>query len=60
MNARARTKSLGGAVWYFNGQNAKLTVDATRLNGAPISSSALDISPGAIGWLARTQIQFAF
>ncbi len=50
----------GGFVWYFRGQNAKLTADATWLNGAPINSSALDISPGDIGWLIRTQIQLAF
>ena len=49
-----------GLVWYFRDQNAKLTCDATWLNGAPINSSALDISPGAIGCLVRTQIQFAF
>ena len=40
--------------------NAKIAADATWLNGAPINSSALDITPGAIGWLIRTQIQFAF
>jgi len=50
----------GGCIWYFRDQNAKLTVDATWVNGAPINSSALDISPGATGWLVRTQIQFAF
>lgn len=50
----------GGAVWYFRQQNAKLTFDATHLDGAPISSAALDISPGAVGWLFRTQLQFAF
>ena len=50
----------GGVAWYFCDQNAKLVVDATWLDGAPINSSALDISPGAIGWLVRTQIQFAF
>ena len=49
-----------GCVKYFRGQNAKLTFDATYLDGAPISSSALDVSPGDIGWLYRTQIQFAF
>jgi hypothetical protein len=50
----------GGVAWYFRDQNAKLVVDATWLDGAPINSSAMDISPGAIGWLVRTQIQFAF
>ncbi len=50
----------GGIVWYFRDQNAKLTFDFTHLNGAPINSSALDIAPGDVGWLFRTQIQFAF
>jgi hypothetical protein len=50
----------GGIVWYFRDQHAKLVVDVTYLNGAPISSSALDIAPGDIGWLLRSQIQFAF
>jgi hypothetical protein len=50
----------GGLAWYFRDQNAKLTVDATHLNGATVNSSALDISPGDIGWLVRSQIQFAF
>jgi hypothetical protein len=50
----------GGFAWYFRDQTAKFVFDATYLNGAPINSSALDISPGDIGWLLRTQIQFAF
>jgi hypothetical protein len=50
----------GGFVWYFRDQNAKVTFDATYLDGAPIRSTALDITPGEIGWLFRTQIQFAF
>ncbi len=50
----------GGFVWYFREQHAKLTMDATYINGAPINSSALDLTPGALGWLARTQIQFSF
>jgi len=49
-----------GFVWYFRGQNAKLTFDATHLDGAPINASSLDISPGDRGWLFRTQIQLAF
>ena len=49
-----------GIVWYFRGQNAKLTFDATHLDGAPISASSLDILPGDIGWLFRTQLQLAF
>jgi hypothetical protein len=50
----------GGFAWYFRDQNAKLVADMTYLDGAPINSSALDIKPGEIGWLFRTQIQFAF
>ena len=50
----------GGFTWYFRGQHAKLTFDATYLDGAPINSASLDISPGDIGWLFRSQIQFAF
>ncbi len=49
-----------GFVWYFSGQNAKLTFDATHLDGAPINASSLDIFPGDKGWLFRTQIQLAF
>ena len=51
---------VGGFAYYFRGQHAKTTMDATYLNGAPISSSALDISPGDSGWLIRSQVQFAF
>ena len=50
----------GGFVWYFRDQYSKLTFDATYLDGAPINSASLDISPGDIGWLLRSQIQFAF
>jgi hypothetical protein len=50
----------GGLVWYFNGQHAKITADVTHLDGAPINSSSLDIAPGDIGWLFRSQIQFSF
>ncbi|TWU56341.1 porin family protein [Rubripirellula reticaptiva] len=50
----------GGGVWYFRDQHAKITMDATYLNGAAINSSVLDISRGDIGWLLRTQLQFSF
>lgn len=50
----------GGGVCYFRDQHAKLTMDATYLNGAAINSSVLDISRGDIGWLLRTQLQFSF
>ncbi len=49
-----------GVARYFRDQNAKLTIDATYLNGATVNSSALDISPGDLGWLFRTQLQFSF
>ena len=50
----------GGFAWYFRDQHAKVVFDATYLDGAPISSSALDVQPGDTGWLIRTQLQFAF
>ena len=49
-----------GAAWYFRRHSAKLTIDATKLNGAPVDSFALDIDPGNAGWLMRTQLQFSF
>jgi hypothetical protein len=49
-----------GFVWYMRRRYARLTCDLTYLNGAPINSSALDMSPGDKGWLFRTQIQFGF
>ncbi len=49
-----------GMAWYFREQHSKLVLDVTRLDGAPINSPALDITPGEIGWLFRTQIQLAF
>ena len=55
------TEEIGGAFgWYLRGNHAKLVIDATYLNGSPISSSALDIAPGNEGWLGRSQIQFSF
>lgn len=49
-----------GLARFFSGQNLRLTVDATHLNGASINSPVLDISPGDDGWLYRTQLQFGF
>lgn len=59
-NQQSSDEVAGGFAWYIRDQNAKIVVDATYLNGAPINSAALDISPGDIGWLVRSQIQFAF
>ena len=50
----------GGLVWYFRRHSAKLTFDGTYIDGAPINSFALDMAPGATGWLWRTQLQFSF
>ena len=50
----------GGLAWYFRDNHAKLVADVTHLDGAPINSSALDVTPGDRGWLYRTQIQFSF
>jgi hypothetical protein len=48
-----------GFTWFVRGHNAKLVFDAAHVNGAPLSSSRLDILPGDAGWLYRTQIQLA-
>lgn len=50
----------GALAWYFKENHAKVVFDITRLNGAPINSAALDISPRDRGWLFRSQIQFSF
>ncbi len=50
----------GGLVWYIRGHNAKLTFDVSHYNGAPVSSSRMDLLPGDAGWLFRTQCQLAF
>lgn len=49
-----------GFAWYVRKEHSKLTFDITNLDGATISSDALDVAPGDIGTLIRTQIQFAF
>ena len=55
------TEELSAAVAYYSEKGqGKLVLDATYLNGSPISSSSLDIEPGNTGWLLRSQIQFAF
>jgi hypothetical protein len=59
-NNESAEEIAGGFVWYFRGQHAKFTVDVTHLDGAPINSSSLGITPGDRGWLYRSQIQFAF
>lgn len=56
-----RTNELAsGAVWYYRRHAAKLTIDATYLDGSPIDSFSLDIREGMQGWLWRTQLQFGF
>ena len=60
VNDQSAEEIAGGLVWYFKRQHAKIIFDATHLDGAPIRAPVLDIAPGDIGWLFRTQIQFAF
>ncbi|WP_218933327.1 porin family protein [Rubripirellula lacrimiformis] len=50
----------GGWAWYFDQDHAKVTMDATYLNGATVNSAVLDINPGDKGWLVRTQLQISF
>ena len=49
-----------GAAWYIRGHNLKLIFDVTRVNGAPINDSALNILRGDDGWLYRTNFQWKF
>jgi hypothetical protein len=49
-----------GLAWYFRENHLKAVADITHLNGAPVNSAALDVSPGDNGWLYRMQIQFSF
>jgi hypothetical protein len=55
----ANDKAIGLA-WYLRHQHAKVTIDLTHLDGAPIDSQALNIFPGDRGWLVRSQLQFSF
>lgn len=57
---RSSDERAAGAVWYFRDHSAKLTVDLTYLDGAPINSFSLDVDRGMRGWLTRTQLQFSF
>ena len=50
----------GGVVIYARRHNLKLTFDVTKLNGAPVNDSALNIRAGDAGWLYRTQFQWKF
>lgn len=58
--SRSSDERSAGLVWYFRRHAAKLTCDATYLDGAPIDSFSLDVQRGMQGWLARTQLQFSF
>lgn len=60
MNNESADEVAGGFVWYFREQHAKFTCDVTYLNSSPVSSAALDFSPGDMGWYYRSQIQFSF
>ncbi len=60
LNNESSDEYAAGFAYYFREQNAKVTFDATYVNGAPINSASLDLTPGDNGWLFRSQIQFAF
>jgi hypothetical protein len=57
---RSADEIAGGITWFIRGHDAKITFDATHLNGAPIRDTALNILPGDSGWLYRTQFQLRF
>ncbi len=57
---RSAEEISGGIGWYIDGQSRKFVIDVTRLNGAPINSTRLNIRPGDQGWLVRSQFQLFF
>ncbi|MEZ6038041.1 MAG: porin [Planctomycetota bacterium] len=51
----------GGINWYVNGGHTnKLSFDATKLDGSPVSNSSPNFRIGDDGWLVRLQWQIAF
>lgn len=50
----------GALAWYLRTNHIKMVFDITHLDGAPINSETLNITPGDSGWLFRSQMQFAF
>lgn len=57
---RSSDEVAAGLVRYFQGQNVRMSLDVTHLNGATIKSPVLDIAPGDDGWLYRAQLQVGF
>ena len=49
-----------GTAWYLNGEHAKLIFDATRINGSPLNSTAVNVDAGDDGMLYRLQLQLGF
>jgi hypothetical protein len=60
VNDQSSDELAAAVAWYFRENQAKLVVDVTHLDGAPVNASSLDITPGDRGWLFRSQIQFSF
>lgn len=59
-NDQSAEEIAAAVAWYFRQNQAKLVIDMTYLDGAPINAASLDITPGNRGWLFRSQIQFSF
>ena len=49
-----------GCAWYIKGHSIKLNADVSRISGVPVSSDRLNLVPGDVGWLLRTQFQCGF
>jgi hypothetical protein len=49
-----------GFAWYLKGHNAKFGLDASYVSGVPVTGDRLDLLPGDVGWLLRTQFQLGF
>jgi hypothetical protein len=60
MTEQSSDEVAAGFAWYLKGHDAKLVFDASHLNGAPVRSARLDLLPGDVGWLLRTQFQLGF
>jgi hypothetical protein len=59
--AEQNTNEVGaGCAWYIRGHNVKFNADVSWISGVPVSSDRLNLLPGDVGWLLRTQFQFGF
>lgn len=53
-------ESAVGLNFYFRGDDSKLQFDVSKFDGAPLTSSSLNVRAGDSGWLLRAQYQLSF